>query len=93
MVGLSCDSVHAHRAWATSLGGISYPLLADWNPKGQVTEAYGLLDLKLGAPFRAVFVIDREGVVRWKRVYERGLPDIKEVLAEVEKIHQQDARM
>ncbi|MBI4308130.1 MAG: redoxin domain-containing protein [Chloroflexi bacterium] len=85
-MALSCDSVYSHKAFAGSLGGISYPVLADWHPKGKVTEAYGVMNPQRGAPIRSVFVIDKNGVVRWKKVYERGLPDVKEVLAEVEKI-------
>ena len=76
-----------HKAWATALGGVSFPLVSDFHPKGKVTESYGMMDPKLGAPFRAVFVIDKSGVVRWKRLYERpSLPDVKDILAEVSKV-------
>ena len=76
-----------HKAWAAALGGVSYPLLSDFHPKGKVTEAYGLMDPKLGAPFRAVIVVDKDGIVRWKKVYERpSLPDVRDVLAEMAKV-------
>lgn len=76
-----------HKAWAAALGGVSYPLLSDFHPKGKVTEAYGLMDPKLGAPFRAVIVVDKNGIVRWKKIYERpSLPDVKDVLAEMAKV-------
>lgn len=76
-----------HKAWGTALGGVSFPLVSDFHPKGKVTETYGMMDPKLGAPFRAVFVIDKSGIVRWKKLYERpSLPDVKDILAEVSKV-------
>ncbi|UTW69435.1 redoxin domain-containing protein [Anaerobacillus sp. HL2] len=39
---ISVDSVHSHNAWAKSIGGISYPLLADFYPHGVVCEKYGV---------------------------------------------------
>ena len=84
---MSCDSVATHKAWASALGGVSFPLVSDFHPKGAATEAYGMMDPKLGAPFRAVFVIDKSGIVRWKKLYERPrLPDVKDILAEIVKI-------
>ena len=41
-MGISCDHVAAHRAWSTAMGGLPYPELSDWHPKGEVTTAYGL---------------------------------------------------
>ncbi len=76
-----------HKAWATAIGGVSFPLVSDFHPKGKVTETYGMMDPKLGAPFRAVFVMDKSGIVRWKKLYERpSLPDVKDILAEVSKV-------
>jgi len=42
VLGISVDSIFCHAGWAQSLGGISFPLLADFNPKGAVAESYGL---------------------------------------------------
>jgi len=35
VLGMSCDHVAAHRAWTASMGGLPYPELSDWHPKGQ----------------------------------------------------------
>ena len=61
---MSADSVHSHRRWAQDLGGVPYPLLADFTKA--MTDSYGMLNGETGAPRRSVFVIDRQGVVRFK---------------------------
>ncbi len=57
------------RAWAESLGGISYPLLADFFPHGQVAQSYGVLRSE-GYSERALFVIDKRGVIRYVDVHD-----------------------
>ena len=72
-------------AWAKSLGGISYPLLADIHR--DVVKRYGIHWPELNACHRATFVIDRQGVIRFVERYGRGeLPDPAKVLAEVKKL-------
>ena len=83
VLGISVDSVWSHIAFADSLGGLSYPLLADFHPHGEVTRRYGLWRPERGNGKRAVFVIDRAGTIRWVQVLERGLPEIDEVLGTV----------
>ena len=58
------------------MGGLPYPELSDWHPKGNVTTAYGLWNEERGAGKRAVIVVDKEGVIRFRQLYEPGtLPD------------------
>ena len=87
MLGVSADSVHSHKVFAAGFGGIAYPLLSDWHPKGQVSESYGLMDQNSGSPRRAVVIVDRQGIIRWKKVYEGVLPETDEVLAELDKVN------
>lgn len=87
MLGISCDHVASHRAWATSMGGLPYPQLADWHPKGKVVQAYGLWNEERGTSQRAVIVVDKEGIVRYRKVYTPGnIPDPAEILGVVEKL-------
>ncbi len=87
VLAISCDPVQAKQAWGKSLGGISYPLLSDLWPHGQVAQAYGVFNSELGRSERAIFVVDKGGVVRWKKLYEPGvLPENSEVLAELKKL-------
>ena len=82
VVGISCDSIYSHDAWAKSLGGISYPLLSD--VQRDVVKRYGIHWPELNACHRATFVIDRQGVIRFAQRYGRGeLPDPAKILAEV----------
>lgn len=63
------DSTACLRAWAESLGGITYPLLSDFFPHGQVAQLYGVLRPE-GFTERALFVIDKQGVVRYVDVHD-----------------------
>jgi peroxiredoxin len=75
VLGLSVDSAPAHKAWAEQLGGIEYPLLADFWPHGEVAKKYGILRPE-GYSERATFVIDKNGIIRHIEVHEIGkVPD------------------
>jgi peroxiredoxin len=64
LVGISVDSMFAHKAFAEKLG-VSIPLLADFHPKGRVTSAYGAYQEDYGTGNRSLVLVDEEGVVRW----------------------------
>ena len=88
VLGISCDSIAAHRAWTTTMGGLPYPELSDWHPKGQVTTAYDLWNEERGAGTRAVIIVDKEGVIRYRETYEPGiLPDPEDILQAVVEIN------
>jgi peroxiredoxin len=80
------DSVYCHQAFADELGGIDFPLLADFHPKGAMTQAYGLWREERGYSRRAIVVIDREGIVRHSQVIERGAPDVEALLEVVRQV-------
>ena len=64
LVGVSCDPVHAQRAWAEA-EKYDFPLLSDFWPHGEVARAYGVLNEDRGCADRSTFIVDRTGVVRW----------------------------
>jgi peroxiredoxin len=70
VLGISIDAQPAKAAWAQSLGPISYDLLSDFHPHGEVAQKYGVFRPKEGFSERALFVIDREGKVAWSKVYD-----------------------
>ncbi len=81
-LGVSVDSVYCHANWARSLGGISFPLLADFHPKGDVATSYGLYLAGKGITDRATVVIDSSGVVRHvSSVTPAGMRNIEELAA------------
>ncbi|MBI2212651.1 MAG: redoxin domain-containing protein [Acidobacteria bacterium] len=71
--GISVDSTPSHVAFAKSLGGInSYPLLADFHPKGQVAKLFGVWMDDKGINERAIFIIDKQGKVAYIDVHDIG---------------------
>ena len=88
VLGISIDSIPSHRAWARSLGGIErYPLLADFHPKGEVARRYGVYNEDTGYTERAVFVIDKRGIVRYIDVHDIGeQPDTDQILEELREL-------
>jgi glutaredoxin len=79
VLGLSVDSVPSLKAWADSLGGITYPLLSDFYPHGKVARKYGVLR-KEGHSERAIFILDKDGIIRYVDVHDIDLqPDNNEL--------------
>jgi glutaredoxin len=69
VLGISVDSVPTLRAWAASLGGITYPLLSDFHPHGAVAARYGVLR-EDGTSERALFVVDKAGCVAYVDIHD-----------------------
>jgi peroxiredoxin len=67
LAGVSVDSSWCHRAFRKHLG-LSFPLLADFNPKGDMSRAFGAYLEDRGTSNRSLVLIDEAGTVRW--VYE-----------------------
>jgi peroxiredoxin len=92
VLGISVDSVPSHEAWSKSMGGISYPLLSDFYPHGAVSEKFGILRTASDAPAygaseRALFIIDKEGIVRFVDVHPIGeVPDNEEIFEVLRKL-------
>ena len=70
VLGISVDSVPSHTAWAKSLGGISYDLLADFHPKGTVAKSYGAWREADGISERALFIVDKEGKIAYVDIHD-----------------------
>ena len=84
VLGVSVDSRFCHDNWAKSLGGISYPLLQDFHPKGEVAKKYGAYLEDKGNTDRATVIIDKQGVVRYAAsVTPAGERNLKEMLASI----------
>jgi len=70
VLGISVDHVPCLKAWAESLEGISYPLLSDLWPHGEVAQRYGVFRSEEGRSERALFVVEEEGIVRYVDVHD-----------------------
>lgn len=92
VLGVSCDAVPSLEVWSRALGGLSYPLLSDFYPHGEVAKRYGVFrgdkPPRPGISDRAVFVIDKAGVIRGKWVSPQlsEIPPIEEVYACLERL-------
>jgi len=87
LLGVSVDSLYSHGAWA-AVRGLTFPLLADFEPKGDVARRYGVYRDTDGFSERALYVIDAEGIIRYAHVSEQldRIPDIYELYAALEAI-------
>ncbi len=92
VLGISVDSSDCLYAWADSLGGIIYPLLSDFFPHGRVAQLYGVLRPE-GYSERAIFVIDKQGIIRYVDVHEiDDQPDNEVLFAELYKLEPELAK-
>jgi peroxiredoxin len=85
--GISVDSTFCKNAWAKDIGIERTPLLSDFWPHGEYAAKLGLFRRVEGTTMRAVVILDGSGKVAWKRIYPiPELPDIEEIMTELEKI-------
>ncbi len=85
MVGISVDGKWTQQAFAKQ-GNLEFPVLADFHPKGAVAEQYGVLR-EDGRAERALFIIARDGVIRYSYVSEVGKnPGADRLLEALEKL-------
>jgi mycoredoxin-dependent peroxiredoxin len=79
VLGVSVDSVWSHKAFAEKMG-IRYPLLADFHPRGAMSDKFGVYMADKGITGRAIAVVDRGGKLAWFKNYDiPTVPDMKEV--------------
>jgi peroxiredoxin len=71
LIGISVDSVWCHKAYAKARN-LEFPLLADFEPKGEVSRKYGAYRNQDGFSERALFVVDADGVIRWSYLSDVG---------------------
>ena len=87
LIGISVDGVWCHQAFAKDRK-FKFPLLADFEPKGNVARAFGVYLEKEGTSSRALFVIDEKGVIRWSYVSPITVnPGADGILAALESLH------
>jgi peroxiredoxin len=86
VLGVSVDSVWSHKAYAEKMG-IKYSLLADFHPRGAMSEKYGVYMPDRGITGRAIFIVDKQGKVAWTKNYDIPVvPDVKEVANALAKV-------
>ncbi|HEX7698237.1 MAG TPA: redoxin domain-containing protein [Candidatus Acidoferrum sp.] len=81
VLGVSVDSAWSHKAFAEKMG-IKYSLLADFHPRGAMSEKYGVYLADKGITGRAIAIVNKAGKVAWFKNYDIPVvPDLREVAA------------
>ena len=87
LIGISVDGVWCHRAFA-AYRKLQFPLLSDFEPKGEVARRYGVYRKEEGISERALFVIDADGVIRWSYLSPIDVnPGAQGILRALDEIH------
>lgn len=91
LLGISVDGVWCHLAFARDRK-LHFPLLADFEPKGKVSRAYGVYQPKAGESGRGLFVLDGDGIIRWSYLSPVGVnPGADGILSALDALHAREA--
>ncbi len=86
MLGITTDNTPSLYAWTENMGGVWFPVLSDFSPHGEVAKKFGILRPE-GTSERALFLIDREGVIRYIDVHDiNKRPPLDTLLEELDKL-------
>jgi len=86
LLGISVDNIPTLYAWTREMGKLWFPVLSDFWPHGAVAEKYGVLRPE-GVSERALFVIDKKGVVRYVDIHDINvMPRLEDLVGELEKL-------
>src|SRR5215467_4347777 len=90
LLGISVDGAWCHSAFCRDRK-LHFPLLADFEPKGEVTRLYGVYRPSDGTSERALFVINADGIIHWSYVSPVGVnPGAEGILSALEDLHGQE---
>ena len=90
ILGISTDNVPTLRAWTSQMEGLWCPVLSDFWPHGEVAARYGVLRSD-GTADRTVVIVDKNGVIRFIRVYEIDRhPPLEEIVRELERLEEDE---
>jgi peroxiredoxin len=76
VLAISCDHFYANRAFSDA-EHLEFSVLSDFWPHGEVSRAYGIFNDDVGVAERGTYVIDRDGIVRWK--IEHGIGEARDL--------------
>lgn len=87
LLGITVDNIPTLHAWTNQMGELWFPVLSDFWPHGKVAEMFGVLRSS-GVTERALFIIDKEGIIRYTHVEDiNKRPDLKILVTELEKLN------
>ena len=87
LLGITVDNIPTLHAWTQQMGKLWFPVLSDFWPHGNVAGLFGVLRSS-GVTERALFIIDKEGIIRYTHVEDiNKRPDLKILVTELEKLN------
>jgi peroxiredoxin (alkyl hydroperoxide reductase subunit C) len=85
-LGITVDNIPTLFAWTNQMGNLWFPVLSDFWPHGAVAKRYGVLRSD-GVSERALFVIDKKGIIRYIDVHDiNQRPSLEDVIGALEKL-------
>lgn len=86
ILGITVDNIPTQYAWTLQMGKLWFPVLSDFWPHGAVAQQYGVLRTD-GTAERAIFIIDKQGVIRYIDVHDiNQRPPLEGIIQELEKL-------
>jgi peroxiredoxin (alkyl hydroperoxide reductase subunit C) len=86
LIGITVDNIPTLYAWTHQMGQLWFPVLSDFWPHGAVADRYGILRSD-GTSERALFVIDKKGIIRYIDVHDiNKRPPLDDLVKELEKL-------
>jgi len=86
LIGITVDNIPTLYAWTNEMGNLWFPVLSDFWPHGAVAKKYGVLRSN-GVSERALFVIDKKGIIRYIDVHDiNQRPKLEVLVKELEKL-------
>jgi peroxiredoxin (alkyl hydroperoxide reductase subunit C) len=86
LIGISVDNIPTLFAWTNSMGKLWFPVLSDFWPHGKVAGTYGVLRTD-GTAERAIFIVDKEGIIRYIDVHDiNKRPPLEDIINALKKL-------
>ena len=86
LLGITVDNIPTLFSWTNQMGNLWFPVLSDFWPHGSVAKKYGVLRSD-GTSERALFVIDKKGIIRYIDVHDiNKRPQLEDLIKELEKL-------
>jgi peroxiredoxin len=87
LLGITVDNIPTLFAWTNQMGKLWFPVLSDFWPHGRVAKRYGVLRSN-GVSERALFIIDKRGIIRYIDVHDiNQRPHLEDLVSELEKLN------
>ena len=86
LLGITEDNIPTLFAWTTAMGNVWFPVLSDFWPHGKVARQYGVLRSS-GVTERAIFIIDRKGIIRYIDIHDiNERPPLEDLMEQIGKL-------